>query len=197
MRACCRWAARRCLPPSSPSPALPREEIRTLGIRLGEYGEAARQLLPGMLPDESTLTLAATERRRGGAGRHDGQQGENGPAHGPPAPRHAAGSGLSRQARLWRPAYRSEAGHGRGRPRPWLRATARPRQPRGDAARRHRRSRRACPCRRARTGDAAPLSPARRDARHPRAHAGGRPERPAGRVRARGGQVRWRARAGA
>ena len=40
----------------------PADEIRALGIRLGEYGEAARHLLPGVLPAESTLTLAATER---------------------------------------------------------------------------------------------------------------------------------------
>lgn len=37
-------------------------EIRTLGIRLGEYGEAARQLLPGHLAETSTLTLVDVER---------------------------------------------------------------------------------------------------------------------------------------
>ncbi len=38
------------------------DEIKAVGIRVGELGEAARELLPGTLPEEPTLTLAAVER---------------------------------------------------------------------------------------------------------------------------------------
>ena len=38
-----------------------REEIAPLSVRLGELGEVARDILPGHLPDESALTLAAVE----------------------------------------------------------------------------------------------------------------------------------------
>jgi DNA ligase-1 len=40
---------------------VPREEIAPLAVRLGELGEVAREVLPGHLPEESTLTLAAVE----------------------------------------------------------------------------------------------------------------------------------------
>jgi len=38
-----------------------REEIAPLSVRLGELGEVARAILPGHLPEESALTLAAVE----------------------------------------------------------------------------------------------------------------------------------------
>ncbi len=38
-----------------------REEIAPLSVQLGELGEVARAILPGHLPEESTLTLAAVE----------------------------------------------------------------------------------------------------------------------------------------
>lgn len=38
-----------------------REEVATLSVRLGELGEVAREIMPGHLPEESTLTLAAVE----------------------------------------------------------------------------------------------------------------------------------------
>ncbi len=38
-----------------------REEIAPLSVRLGELGEVAREILPGHLPETSTLTLAAVE----------------------------------------------------------------------------------------------------------------------------------------
>jgi DNA ligase-1 len=38
-----------------------REEVATRSVRLGELGEVARETLPGHLPEESTLTLAAVE----------------------------------------------------------------------------------------------------------------------------------------
>jgi len=40
---------------------LTREEIAPLSVRLGELGEVAREILPGHLPEASTLTLAAVE----------------------------------------------------------------------------------------------------------------------------------------
>jgi DNA ligase 1 len=41
--------------------ALTREEIAPLSVRLGELGEVAREILPGHLPTDSTLTLASVE----------------------------------------------------------------------------------------------------------------------------------------
>ncbi len=38
-----------------------REEIAPLSVRLGELGEVARQILPGHLPTDATLTLVAVE----------------------------------------------------------------------------------------------------------------------------------------
>jgi DNA ligase 1 len=40
---------------------LTREEIAPLSVRLGELGEVAREILPGHLPTDSTLTLASVE----------------------------------------------------------------------------------------------------------------------------------------
>ena len=40
---------------------LTREEIAPLSVRLGELGEVAREILPGHLPTNSTLTLASVE----------------------------------------------------------------------------------------------------------------------------------------
>ncbi len=40
---------------------LTREAIAPLSVRLGELGEVAREVLPGHLPEQSTLTLAAVE----------------------------------------------------------------------------------------------------------------------------------------
>ena len=41
---------------------LSREEIAPLSVRLGDLGEVARAILPGHLPEVSSLTLAAVER---------------------------------------------------------------------------------------------------------------------------------------
>jgi DNA ligase-1 len=38
-----------------------REEMAPLSVRLGELGEVAREILPGHLPERSTLTLASVE----------------------------------------------------------------------------------------------------------------------------------------
>ena len=38
------------------------DAIKALGVRVGELGEAAREILPGVLTEEASLTLVAVER---------------------------------------------------------------------------------------------------------------------------------------